>query len=175
VIIGERARRYPLPCNQRLSSELYAIAGQACFFTVRAAHSLTPFSDSARARCAVNCLLEQRRKSRCRLEVYCVMPDHIHLVVTPMHDGASSLQYVDRFKGWSSHLLRQAGWTGALWQPRSYDHMLRSDESLVQIAEYILHNPVRTGLCVRPEDYPWSGIPEPLQDTGHVSSPGDVS
>ena len=91
------------------------------------------------------------------------MPDHVHLVVTPIHDGASSLTYVDRFKGWCSFVMRRAGWTGSLWQPRSYDHLLRTEDDLAKIGRYITANPVRKGLCARPEDYPWSGIPEPLR------------
>ncbi|HLJ67246.1 MAG TPA: transposase [Chloroflexota bacterium] len=148
------------PRNRRLAPELYAMAGQACFFTVRCWPDSAPFADDTLAAVAVECLLGQQTKSSCQVDVYCVMPDHVHLVVTPLCDGASSLTYVDRFKGWCGRMLRLAGWRGEVWQARSYDHLVRRDEDLAEIAAYILANPVRKGLCDDPGDYRWSGVPE---------------
>ena len=88
-----------------------------------------------------------------------------------MVNGASSLLYVDRFKGWCGRLLRQSGWQGPLWQPRSYDQLLRREENLQEIAGYILSNPVRLGLCTDPSDYPWSGIPDPLPPDAAADAP----
>jgi hypothetical protein len=51
--------------NARLAPELYAIPGQACFFTVRAWGQHAPFANSICAQIAVECLLEQRAKSGC--------------------------------------------------------------------------------------------------------------
>jgi putative transposase len=153
---------YRPPLNRRLDPIVYTTVGQPVFFTVRTAVGTEPFAQSRYAHIVVECLLEQRRKSSCELDVFCVMPDHLHLVVTPARDGASSLLYVDRFKGWCGRCLRLAGWSGPLWQPRSYDHAVRRDEDLRAIAEYILHNPVRKGLCTLPDEYPWAGIPDML-------------
>lgn len=146
------------PRNRRLAAHLYEIAGLACAFTIRTALHRSIFDDPRYARIAVDCLLGEQQKSECRLDVHCVMPDHIHLIVTPEHDGNSSLRYVDRFKGWCSHELHRAGWRGDVWQPRSYDHLLRDDEDLRAASDYTLANPVRKGLAAIPEDYPWSGI-----------------
>ena len=44
---------------------------------------------------------------------------------------------------------------GPVWEEESFDHVLRSDESLKEKAEYIRQNPVRRGLLQRPEDYRW--------------------
>lgn len=151
---------YTPPRNQRLAGELYAVRGQPCFFTIRAAAGTRPFSDPHLAAIAVNCLLAQQAKSQCQVDVYGVMPDHVHLVVTPRQDGASSLLYVDRFKGWCSRELHFTGWRGVLWQRRSYDHLLRAEDDLAAIGTYILGNPVRSGLTQTAEAYPWSGIPE---------------
>lgn len=150
--------------NQRLAPAIYATAGQACSFTICCVPGKAPFANEGFACIAVGCLLGQRSKSNCDVLVYCVMPDHIHLVVAPAIEGASSLQFIDRFKGWTSREVGLAGWSGYLWQRRSYDHVLRRDEDLTQVAAYILANPVRRGLCPDPEDYPWSGIPTPLTD-----------
>jgi putative transposase len=155
-------RRFPLPRNQRLDPHLYQVAGQPCHYTIRTTYGSEPFSNPRFAAIAVECLLEQRKKSTCQVEIYCVMPDHIHAIVTPAVDGASSLTFINRFKGWCGRRLRQEGWQGPLWQSRSYDHLIREDEDLVEIAAYILANPVRKGLSNEPDAYEWSGMPEPL-------------
>ena len=49
-------------------------------------------------------------------------------------------------------LLRRSG---PVWEEESFDHVLRSDESLEDKREYIRQNPVRAGLAKRPEDYRW--------------------
>jgi REP element-mobilizing transposase RayT len=85
--------------NQHLASEVYQQAGQACFYTICGAPQAAPFRERRYADIAMRCLLEQQAKSHCSLLVYCVMPDHIHVVVAPERDGCSSLTYVDRFKG----------------------------------------------------------------------------
>jgi len=89
-----------------------------------------------------------------------VMPDHVHLLLTPLRDEngwphslASILKLI---KGISAReLSRLLGRAGPLWQEESFDHVLRGNESFVEKLEYIRQNPVRRGLVERPEDYPW--------------------
>jgi len=45
--------------------------------------------------------------------------------------------------------------SGPVWEEESFDHVLRSDESLKEKSEYIRQNPVRAGLVATPEDYRW--------------------
>jgi hypothetical protein len=47
------------------------------------------------------------------------------------------------------------GRAGPLWEEESFDHVLRSDESLKEKCDYIRQNPVEAGLVQRPEDYRW--------------------
>jgi REP element-mobilizing transposase RayT len=148
--------------NARLSPEMYTTVGRPVFFTIRAVHATSPFARPELADITVTCLLEQRSKSSCEVPVYCIMPDHVHAAVTPALQGASSLTFVDRFKGWCGRECHLAGWEGKLWQPRSYDHVVREDEDLLKIAVYILHNPVRRGLVTAPAEYRWAGIPDAI-------------
>ena len=48
--------------------------------------------------------------------------------------------------------------SGPVWEEESFDHVLRSDESLKEKCEYIRQNPVRRGLVKNPEDYRWLWI-----------------
>jgi REP element-mobilizing transposase RayT len=89
-----------------------------------------------------------------------VMPDHVHLILTPLSDEngqAWRLETILRgIKGVSTRrvnlLLRREG---PLWLGESFDHMLRGEESAETKVEYIAYNPVRKGLVKTPEEYPW--------------------
>ena len=90
--------------------------------------------------------------------MYCytavVMPDHVHIVLMPLWDGRGDsyaiADIVRRIKGPASRIIG-----GSIWQDESFDHGIRSDESLEQKCEYVRQNPVRRGLVSRPEDYIW--------------------
>ena len=80
-----------------------------------------------------------------------VMPDHVHLLLTPLVDDTGATyglpQIVGAIKGATSRdINRSLGQTGHVWQSERFDHVLRSDESLRARAEYICENPVRAGL-----------------------------
>jgi REP element-mobilizing transposase RayT len=151
---------FTLRQNQRLPAEMYATRGQACSFAVRCYRHSAPFESAKLADAAVDVLTESTSKDGCELNAYCVMPDHIHVLLTPIKDENSSLTAIDRFKGRCSHRLHQLGWQGKLWQPRSYDRLIRNDEVLAEVVSYIHGNPVRLQMCERPEEYPWSGPPD---------------
>jgi REP element-mobilizing transposase RayT len=95
------------------------------------------------------------------LKVAVVMPEHVHLIFTPWVDEKAMEVYslaeiMDAIKGASAHKVnKMLGRKGRLWQPESFDRVLRSSESLDAKMEYLLENPVRAGLAARWTDYPW--------------------
>jgi REP element-mobilizing transposase RayT len=89
-----------------------------------------------------------------------VMPDHVHLLITPgwRVDGVlhALCDITRRLKGSSAREVNLAmRRRGSLWQRESFDHQLRQDESLRQKGEYICNNPVRWGLVGSGEEYRW--------------------
>jgi len=59
-------------------------------------------------------------------------------------------------KGTSARdINRLLGSSGPVWQDESFDHVLRSQESLEEKIEYIRTSPVRAGLVQKPEEYSW--------------------
>jgi REP element-mobilizing transposase RayT len=85
----------------------------------------------------------------------CFMPDHVHLLLSPMREREQSVsQFMQRWK--TSVTLRLGRET---WQREFFDRLLRSEEKLDEKWNYIRENPVRAGLCRRAEDYPYSGTP----------------
>ena len=90
-----------------------------------------------------------------RTGAFVVMPNHLHLLVTP---SVPIPRLTRRLKGYTAREAnRILGRTGeAFWQPESYDHWVRNQQEWARIAMYIEENPVRAGLVAKPEDYPWS-------------------
>ncbi|MFZ0294867.1 MAG: hypothetical protein WAL52_14765 [Candidatus Sulfotelmatobacter sp.] len=63
---------------------------------------------------------------------------------------------MDAVKGASAHKVNKLlGRKGTVWQAESFDHVLRSSESLDAKVIYLLENPVRAGLVKQWTDYPW--------------------
>jgi REP element-mobilizing transposase RayT len=100
---------------------------------------------------------------RIQLHAAVVMPDHVHLLLTPLQDQhdwphalPAILKLIKRVSARSVNRLLNC--SGPVWREESFDHVLRSAESLAEKLEYIRQNPVRQGLVQRPEDYPWLWI-----------------
>ena len=105
---------------------------------------------------------------------YVVMPDHVHLLLSEperetLADALKSLkQGVARRLLQSFPLKPKAGLSGPpqsfngelkhFWQKRYYDFNIRNYEQFVEKLRYIHRNPVRAGLCERPEDWKWSSF-----------------
>ena len=87
---------------------------------------------------------------------YCFMPDHVHLLVEASSDASDCLRFIKRAKQFSGfHYQKQFG--ERLWQRYGYERTLRSEDTTLVVAKYIVANPVRAGLVENPEDYPFSG------------------
>ncbi len=150
------------PRNRRLPVEAYRRLLRPCFVTVRAAHGTKPFRDQTLNTAVIDALLAERRRADCNLYVYCLMPDHLHLIAAPAADGGCTLRYLREFKSRSTRIAWGFRCRGRLWQPGFFDVVLRTEESLRQTFWYVLANPVRAGLASEPDAYPWSGEPDPV-------------
>jgi REP element-mobilizing transposase RayT len=100
------------------------------------------------------------RSPRIQLHAVVIMPDHVHLLIRPLRHGDDwpipLVEILQCLKGATAHRINKRLHTsGPVWEDESFDHVLRSDESLKEKAEYIRENPVRRGLVRRTEDYRW--------------------
>ena len=156
--------RFKTPRNRRLPRDVYAEIGTACFLTIRSYERARPFIRADLNDAVVSVLMSERLVSACCVYAYCLMPDHLHLLAAPRVEGSSLLRFVDRFKALSARASWRYRWRGKLWQPRSYDHVLRRDQDVAQVADYILTNPIRAGLVVDAARYRWQGLVDPIAD-----------
>ncbi|HEX7809585.1 MAG TPA: transposase, partial [Thermoanaerobaculia bacterium] len=91
-------------------------------------------------------------ESLCWIDCVVVMPDHVHLIVTP-YQAVSLAVILQRMKSASAFRVnRLLGRAGALWQRESFDRILRSNEKLEQKRQSIFENPVRAGLVEKAEE-----------------------
>jgi len=153
---------YTPPRNQRLNSELYGQVGRICHFTICSYCRQMPFITADLNDAIIELLHTERERLGCFAHVYCLMPDHLHLLCSPRESGISMLTFINQFKGRTTRASWLHGWQGKLWQPRNYDHFVREREDLLEIAGYILQNPVRKKLAEKSADYPWCGIIDQL-------------
>jgi putative transposase len=79
-----------------------------------------------------------------------VMPDHVHIVFT-LYEFAT-LPLTMKFIKSSS--ARDIG-RGSTWHREYFDRIVRSDEDLRSVCEYVVNNPVRAGLVASADGYPW--------------------
>ncbi|MBI3914577.1 MAG: transposase [Chloroflexi bacterium] len=155
---------YHPPKNQRLDPELYKIANDIYFLTVRAFLGKSTFTRDELNQRILGVLRAEQERQNCSIFTYCLMPDHLHFLISPNQDGISVLTFTDQFKGKATNESWTVDWKGKLWQPRYFDHIVRTEESLWAISEYILDNPVRKGLVENREDWKWSGLMNPLPE-----------
>ena len=115
----------------------------------------------------------QSRFDRYELHAFVVMPNHVHMLVTPK---VTARQWLGPLKGFTAHKANQAlGIRGrAFWQDESYDHLVRSQVEFDRIRMYIEQNPVMAGLAATAEDFPWSSAepPERRLQPGLAAPPG---
>ena len=87
---------------------------------------------------------------------YCVMPDHVHLLLEGVSGAADFRNAVRIWKLRTGFAWRTKHDT-ALWQIGYWERVLREDDDVRAVVRYVLANPVRAGLVTRFDDYKWSG------------------
>jgi putative transposase len=110
------------------------------------------FQVPATAELFLDTLQHYRREGNYKLHAFVVMPDHIHLLLTPKEDITIE-RTIMLIKGGFSHRLASKL---PVWQRGFTDHRIRDREDFLTHRTYIHHNPVRAHLCQLPGDYPYS-------------------
>lgn len=86
---------------------------------------------------------------------YCLMPNHVHLILTPQDPDGLRAALSEAHRRYSRRVNLREGWRGYLWQGR-FASVPLDETHLLACARYVELNPVRAGLAARPQDWPWS-------------------
>lgn len=113
------------------------------------------FKDNAIVDSLLPALKETSKQFGFSVYAYCFMPDHLHLLLVGEEDSPLR-KFMTLLKQRSSFAFKKA-YGLSLWQKSYYDHVLRREEAVNDVASYIFHNPVRKGLVTDYHDYPFSG------------------
>lgn len=92
-----------------------------------------------------------------KLWTACIMPTHVHLLLTLLPNAPilyQVLQSIKSYSGREANKIRQQ--SGQFWQRESYDHIVRPNGEFQRIQNYILNNPVKAGLVTDWQDYKWT-------------------
>lgn len=86
---------------------------------------------------------------------YCLMPNHVHLIAVPKRESSLAQLFASAHLRYTRYINSRNNWRGHLWQERFHSCVM-DQQHLISAARYVELNPVRAGLCTKPEDWRWS-------------------
>lgn len=112
----------------------------------------------------------QTRRHGVEVWAYCLMPNHVHLILSPLDAGGLARAIGETHRHYSAFVNGRQGWTGHLFQAR-FASVVMDERHLLAAARYVSLNPVRARMVSRAEDWPWFSVHAHLagQDDGVVT------
>ena len=102
-------------------------------------------------------LAEQTRKAKVEVWAYCLMPNHVHLIMTPETVDGLGRAVGETHRRYTNFINARGRWTGHLFQSR-FSSVAMDDAHLLAAVRYVGLNPVRARLVRRAYDWPWSSV-----------------
>ena len=102
-------------------------------------------------------LAEAARKAESEIWCYCLMPNHVHIIIVPSDEDGLRRTFADAHRRYTGYINARLRVTGHLWQGR-FGSVAMDEEHLAHAVRYVSLNPVRAGLVERPEDWRWSSV-----------------
>ena len=144
--------------NIRLQDFEYK-TGYAYFVTICTKNRVEHFLNDEIAKLVETSINFRIQKNEISVMCYCIMPDHIHMLFSLNENYKYNLSiWISSFKRFISGQVRSKFGIIDFWHLNYYDHIVRTDESLKNIAEYILNNPVRKKIVAHWQSYPYSKL-----------------
>ena len=103
----------------------------------------------------LSALTDNSRANGLSVWAYCLMDNHVHLVVVPQDITGLAKGIGDTHRSYSRRINFREGWRGYLWQGR-FSSCLMDEAHLYAAVRYVERNPVRAKMVARAEDYQWS-------------------
>jgi len=115
-------------------------------------------------------LAEQMRKADVEVWAYCLMPNHVHLVLCPRDEAGLGRALGAAHRRWANFVNGRGRWRGHLFDGR-FASVAMDDGHLVSAIRYVALNPVRARLVARAQDWTWSSVRAHLEgkDDGLVA------
>ena len=108
-------------------------------------------------------LSEAAQKAGSEIWCYCLMPNHVHIIIVPSDEDGLRRTFADAHRRYTGYINARMRVTGHLWQGR-FGSVVMDEEHLAHAVRYVSLNPVRAGLVERAEQWRWSSV------SNHLSS-----
>jgi putative transposase len=106
-------------------------------------------------------LFEWKVKLKIKVYAWCLMTNHVHLIVEPGDDANTISRLMKRLAGRQSALVNKPEKrTGSLWDGRFKASPIQRDEYMLPCLRYVEMNPVRASMVAGPRQYRWSSYRE---------------
>ena len=128
------------PHSKDLRKGRVSIPGQIYLVTSVTLRREPVFTDFSSAREVIHCLRQSDKLGRTETLAFVLMPDHLHWLFQ-LATNCSLSQAVGGVKSISSRMIG-----GPVWQNGFHDHAVREEQDLLEMARYIVANPLRAGL-----------------------------
>lgn len=143
----------PLPHQSNLRRGRYSQANQIYHVISNTRNRQPIFENLKYARIIIQNLMIQDQQECTKTLAFIVMPDHIHWLLE-LKETKTLANIVKSVKAKTAQMIGKP-----IWQAGYYDHAIRKEEDIQNIARYIVANPVRAGLVTKVGDYPhWDAI-----------------
>ena len=143
----------PTFSQKNLRKGRYSQANQIYHITTTIANRQPLFNEFYLARKIINTIKQSDALNHTTTLAFVVMPDHVHWLMQ-LKDKGTLQQVIRSMKSQTAKVVGHP-----IWQAGYYDHAIRNDEDIVNIARYIIANPIRAGLVKKASDYPhWDAI-----------------
>jgi REP element-mobilizing transposase RayT len=151
--IIQNAKQQGRPLSDVEENRLYQLYSEKVESYLDAGHGMCELQHDELAKMTQDTLFHFDGK-RYDLLAWCIMPNHVHVVVYPY----KGFQLSRILHSWKSYSAKQAnrllGREGSFWQTEYYDHLIRDESDLRHAVQYLLENPGKAGLV----DWPWYGV-----------------
>jgi putative transposase len=116
-------------------------------------------------------LAEQTRMADVEVWAYCLMPNHVHLILFPRDEKGLSRAIGAAHKRWANFINGRSRWRGHLFDNR-FASVAMDEGHLISAVRYVALNPVRARLVARAQDWKWSSVRAHLEgkDDGLVTT-----
>lgn len=104
----------------------------------------------------IECFLKAKEEARCRIYAYCLMTNHVHILIEPTDPQRLSWLMQSVGRRYVQYFNLRNGRTGTLWEGRFRSALVSGDDYLMACCRYIELNPVRARVVSHPRDYRWS-------------------
>lgn len=104
----------------------------------------------------LSALRDLLEKTQCELHAYCLMTNHVHLLLTPPAEAACATLMRDLGRTYVRYFNDRHGRSGTLWEGRFHSCLVDSADYVLNCYRYIERNPVRAGMVMEASAYPWS-------------------